>query len=125
MNKNKCADQRGRYNSSLIDSDILPKGISVENISDSYVIFITEPDEMNFKQLADITSYYKKDKEGIRAMCKAMEDMIIDFVTEDKKNSAIRMLKAGKLSEKDIAEYLDLSMDVIEELAKQEGVLVK
>ena len=35
------------------------------------------------------------------------------------------MLKAGKLSEKDIAEYLDLSTDVIEELAKQEGVLVK
>lgn len=58
-------------------------------------------------------------------MCKAVEDMIIDFVTEDKKNSAIRMLKAGKLSEKDIAEYLDLSTDVIEELAKQEGVLVK
>lgn len=80
---------------------------------------------MNFKQLADITSHYKKDKEGIRAMCKAVEDMIIDFVTEDKKNSAIRMLKAGKLSEKDIAEYLDLSTDVIEELAKQEGVLVK
>lgn len=171
--------KRARYNSSLIDSNILPKGISVENISDSYVIFITEhdvlggnkpiyhidryvremgeyfndgahiiyvnagykdesdlgklmhdflvtePDEMNFKQLADITSYYKKDKEGIRAMCKAMEDMIIDFVTEDKKNSAIRMLKAGKLSEKDIAEYLDLSTDVIEELAKQEGLLVK
>lgn len=80
---------------------------------------------MNFKQLADITSYYKKDKEEIRAMCKAMEDMIIDFATEDKKNSAIRMLKAGKLSEKDIAEYLDLSTDVIEELAKQEGLLVK
>ena len=80
---------------------------------------------MNFKQLADITNYYKKDKEGIRAMCNAMEDMIIDFVTEDKKNSAIRMLKAGKLSEKDIAEYLDLSTDVIEELAKQEGLLVK
>ncbi|WP_455721313.1 hypothetical protein [Agathobacter sp.] len=58
-------------------------------------------------------------------MCKAMEDMIIDFVMEDKKNSAIRMLRAGKLSENDIAEYLDLSTDVIEELAKQEELLVK
>ncbi len=63
--------------------------------------------------------------EEIRAMCKAMEDMIIDFVMEDKKNSAIRMLRAGKLSENDIAEYLDLSTDVIEELAKQEELLVK
>ncbi len=63
--------------------------------------------------------------EEIRAMCKAMEDMIIDFVMEDKENSAIRMLRAGKLSENDIAEYLDLSTDVIEKLAKQEGLLVK
>ena len=37
---------------------------------------------MNFKVLATATRYYKKDKEGIQAMCKIMEDMI----TDEKKN---------------------------------------
>lgn len=53
-------------------------------------------------------------------MCKAMENMLIDYVTEEKINSAIRMLKDSKLSKRDITEYLDLSMDIVNELAKRE-----
>ena len=135
--------KRARYNSSLIDSNILPAGVEVENLGETYVIFITEndvigknkplyhieryireteeyfndgshiiyvnasykddtdlgklmhdfsvtePENMYFKVLADVTGYYKKDKEGIQAMCKAMEDMI----TDDRKEAAIRMLE--------------------------------
>ena len=171
--------RRARYNSSLIDGNILPNGISPDNISDTFIIFITEndviggnkpiyhidryirelneyfndgthiiyvnadykddsdlgklmhdftvrdPDEMNFKQLAKITDYYKNDKEGIKAMCKAMEDMITDYVTEEKKNSAIRMLKDGVLSEKQISVYSGLPMEVIRKIADEEGMLVK
>lgn len=36
--------KRARYNSSLIDSDILPSGVEVENLAETYVIFITETD---------------------------------------------------------------------------------
>ena len=36
--------RRARYNSSLIDGNILPKGISPDNISDTFIIFITEND---------------------------------------------------------------------------------
>lgn len=36
--------KRARYNSSLIDSDILPSGVEVENLAETYVIFITEMD---------------------------------------------------------------------------------
>lgn len=165
--------KRARYNSSLIDSNILPAGIEVENLAETYVIFITEndviggnkpiyhidryvketeeafgdgshiiyvnasykddtalgklmhdfsvtePDDMNYKVLADAANYYKKDKEGIQTMCKAMEDMITDFVTDEKKMAAVRMLKRGKLTKEEIAEDLELSLSVIDEIARE------
>lgn len=165
--------RRARYNSSLIDSDILPAGFEVENLAETYVVFITEsdviggnkpiyhidryiketeeyfndgshiiyvnasyrddtdlgklmhdfsvsePDDMIFKELADAANYFKKDKEGIRSMCKAMEEMITDFVTDEKKMAAVRMLERGKLTREEIAEYLDLPLSVIRELEEQ------
>ena len=159
--------RRARYNSSLIDSNILPAGFEVENLAETYIIFITEndvignnkpiyhidryireadeyfddgshiiyvnasykddtelgklmhdfsviePNDMNFKVLANATGYYKKDKEGIQAMCKAMEDMI----TDEKKLAAIRMLEDNELTKDKIAKYLELPLEVVEELA--------
>lgn len=52
-------------------------------------------------------------------MCKAMEDMITDFVTDEKKVMAVRMLEKGKVTKEEIAEYLDLPLSVIEELEKR------
>ena len=74
---------------------------------------VIEPEDMNFKVLANATSYYKKDKEGIQAMCKAMEDMI----TDDRKEVAIRMLESGKLTNEDIAKFSGLPLEIVEELA--------
>lgn len=74
---------------------------------------VIEPEDMNFKVLANATGYYKKDKEGIQAMCKAMEDMI----TDDRKEAAIRMLERGKLTSEEIAEDLELPLEVVKELA--------
>lgn len=78
---------------------------------------VIEPEDMNFKVLANAAGYYKKDKEGIQAMCKAMEDMITDFVTDEKKTAAIRMLKRGKMTQEEIAEDLELPLEVVKELA--------
>ena len=80
---------------------------------------VSEPDDMIFKELADAANYFKKDKEGIRSMCKAMEEMITDFVTDEKKMAAVRMLERGKLTREEIAEYLDLPLSVIRELEEQ------
>ncbi len=46
-------------------------------------------------------------------MCKAMEDMI----TDDRKEAAIRMLERGKLTSEEIAEDLELPLEVVKELA--------
>lgn len=159
--------KRARYHSSLIDSDILPSGFKVEDLAETFVIFITEndvfgknkpmyhidryireskeyfndgshiiyvnaaykddsdlgklmhdfscvdPDDMNYKVLANTARYYKEDKEGIQAMCKVMEDMI----TDEKKNAAIRMLERGKLTNEEISEDLELPIDIVEKLA--------
>ena len=50
-------------------------------------------------------------------MCKAMEDLITDFVTDEKKLAAMRMLERGKLTQAEIAEDLKLPLEVVEELA--------
>ena len=53
----------------------------------------------------------------MKAMCKAMEDMISDFVIDEKKLAAIRMLESGKLTNEDIAKFSGLPLEVVEELA--------
>ena len=80
---------------------------------------VIEPEDMNFKVLANTTGYYKKDKEGIQAMCKAMEDMI----TDEKKLAAMRMLERGKMTQEEIAEDLELPLEVVVELADNSQTL--
>ena len=46
-------------------------------------------------------------------MCKVIEDMI----TDDRKEAAMRMLESGKLTNEDIAKYLELPLEVVEKLA--------
>ena len=52
-------------------------------------------------------------KESILSMRKIVEDMIMD----DKKRSAMRMLERGKLTNEEIAEDLELPLEIVEELA--------
>ena len=63
--------------------------------------------------------YYNREKKGVQAMCKAMEDMIEKFVLSDKLETALRMLKDEKLSKEKIAEYLELPLEVIEGLTEK------
>lgn len=73
----------------------------------------TNPDEMNYKELADRARYFKRDKEGQKIMSRIMEEI----VNYDKIESAKRMLEKGKLTNEEISEYLDLPLSVIENLA--------
>lgn len=45
-------------------------------------------------------------------MCKAVEDLIKD----EKKDIALRMLEAGKITVDEVAEFFDLSVEEVEEL---------
>lgn len=74
------------------------------------------PADMNYPVLADTARYYKEDKEGLSAMCKAVEDMI----TDEKKEIALRMIEKGKLPLEEIAEYSDLSLEEVQKLADEE-----
>ena len=53
-------------------------------------------------------------------MCKIMEDMGNEAAQQAEQNKAkkmaIRMIKAGKMSLEDIADYTELSLDTIKEL---------
>ena len=167
--------KRARHNSSLLDAHILKPGDDMEDIPDSYVIFITEndvmqgnqpiypveryitigkkkvlfgdgshiiyvngkyrgndeigklmhdfsctnPDDMNYEALAKKARYFKQDEKGVATMCKIMEDMRNEAEQNKAKKMAIRMIKAGKMSLEDIADYTELSLDTIKELANQ------
>ena len=83
----------------------------------------TNPDDMNYETLAKKARYFKQDEKGVAAMCKIMEDMRNEAAQQAEQNKAkkmaIRMLEAGKMSLEDIADYTELSLDTIKELASQ------
>lgn len=49
-------------------------------------------------------------------MCRIMEDLI----DSEKKESALRLLKLGKLSNKEIAESLELDVEVVNALDEEQ-----
>lgn len=71
------------------------------------------PNEMNYKELADRARFFKKDEEGRKIMSKIMEDII----NHEKIEVAERMLDDGEISVDKIAKYLELPVEVVKELA--------
>ena len=59
---------------------------------------------------------FKESKEGIEIMCRAMEDMRNQTLTEGAINSARRMLADGILTLEKIAEYTGLPLDEVKKL---------
>lgn len=74
------------------------------------------PKDMNYKILAERVKYFKEDKEGIDTMCKAMEDMRNETAHEKAVEIAKRMLKSGKLSCEEVAEFAELPVDEVRNL---------
>ena len=52
-------------------------------------------------------------------MCREMEEMVADFVIDDRKETALRLLKQGVLSNEQIAEGVGLSIEVVNALAEE------
>ena len=83
----------------------------------------TEPDDMHYKQLADVTRYLKKDEGGVRSMCKIMEEAIEEAIEEtkarDKYETACLMISKGTFSIYEIAEISRLSIEEVKLLLQQ------
>ena len=88
-----AGERRARFNSSLLDAKLLRTGQNPDEIPDFYVIFITENDRIgqlmnDFRVVsADQTErvrYFKEDAEGVKTMCKAMEDMRNEAVYDER-----------------------------------------
>ena len=161
--------KRARYNSSLMDANVLLPGDDADKLPETYVIFITEndvlggnlpiyhiqrtivekgiyfedgshilyvngawkddsalgllmqdfacknPKDMHYKVLADRVKYFKEDEKGVRAMCKAVEELC----KEELVDAAKRMLADGILPLEKIAEYSGLTVDEVKVLAEQ------
>lgn len=82
------------------------------------------PADMHYKILADKTRYFKENEEGVAAMCKVVEDLCNDAKIEEKKESAIRLIKQGKLSNEEIAEGLGLDVEVVNSLSEEQQAAV-
>lgn len=184
--------KRARYNSSMMDAQLLSKGEKVSKLPETYVIFITErdvlgrkkplyqvercvletgelfgdgthlvyvngacrdgtplgrlmqdffctdPDQMYYPVLAERVRYFKESKEGVRQMCRAMEDMwrqsleegiaigmergIEQGIEKSSWETAQRMLRAGTYSEEEIIHISGLSREKVREM--QQGKTV-
>lgn len=79
--------------------------------------YCTEPSDMYYKLLADKSNYYKKNKEGLHAMCEILEDLIKERNVE----IASHLLDEGNLSTEVIARCCDLSIEEVEELKKKKA----
>ena len=88
--------------------------------------FCTDPDDMNYKELADKVRYFKEDEKGVAAMCKVMEDMRNESAKTavEKRNIeiALDLIRDGKLSLEQIAQYSRLAIDRVRELAAPKAV---
>ena len=74
---------------------------------------------MNYKELRNRANYYKKDEEGVERMSKIMQELI----DEDKRETAVKLLKLEKLSNEEIADTTGLTLDTVIELAEKLGLV--
>ncbi len=77
----------------------------------------TDPDDLNYEALAKKARYFKQNEKGVAVMCKIMEDMRNEVALNTARETAERMIKKGKMSLDEIAEYIPLlSLDELREI---------
>ena len=76
-----------------------------------------EADSMYYKELSDKVRHYKESEEGVKTMCDTWEEIRNEGKIEASIEHATAMLKSGKLSMEEIAEFTGLSIEKVRELA--------
>lgn len=80
----------------------------------------TEAKDMHYRVLADRVHHFKNEEEGIRTMCRAMEEMCNEVDRARRILTARKMLADHKLSHEDIAGYCELTLEEVQELAAKQ-----
>ena len=60
----------------------------------------------------------------VAVMSGIMEELIDSVLDDEKRESALRLLKLGKLSNEEIAEGLGLDVEVVNNLTQEQKVLI-
>lgn len=84
-----------------------------------YDFSCTDAKDMNYKILADRVRYFKEDEKGVATMCRVMEEMRNETAHEKAVQIARRMLKSGKLSYEEIADFAELTVEEVKTLDKK------
>ena len=79
--------------------------------------FCTKPDDMVNKNLSETVRFYKEDEEGVRNMCRAMEEMRNETYEEAYERAIMVLIKSGELSLEKIASLYEVPLDRVQELA--------
>lgn len=79
------------------------------------------PDEMNFAELRERARYFKRESEGMKAMCKVMEDIMregeVKGSLKKARSVALDLLKRGQMSMEDIAAVVGLPVADVQAMA--------
>lgn len=91
----------------------------------------TNPDDMHFIELAERVRYFKSDSEGVKAMCKIMEDMRNESEARGRAEGRMDLLAdlvvSGLRKQKslaDIADSLDISEEMVISIGKSRGITI-
>ena len=130
--------KRARYNSSMMDANITRPGEGLENLPETYVIFITEiyvngqyrgedpigsvmhdffcadPKSMNNAILANEVAKYKDTDKGVSSMCRIMEELTNESREEGRLANLLENVKkfmARGMSFDEVADTLELSKE--------------
>ena len=71
-------------------------------------LFCIDPDDMNYKKLADKVRYFKEDEKGVAAMCKVMEDMRNDTARQTTVNHIRDIMTNLKLTVEQAMDALNI-----------------
>ena len=101
-------------------------------------LMCTDPDEMYYELLADTVRHFKHVKEGKQAMCEALEEMKnkakfagilegklegrLEGHKEKELSITLKMLDSGDLSFNQIAQFLDISIDKVKQIAQEHAM---
>ena len=80
-------------------------------------LYCTKADDMCYEELSKRVRQYKETEEGVDTMCDILDEMKNEAVFKAACENAKKMIKSGKLSLDEIAEFSGLSIEKVRELA--------
>lgn len=90
-------------------------------IQDVHDFHCTSADQFYNKKWAERVRYFKESEEGVRKVCKVMEDMRNETVHSERIRMALSLIQTGALSYDEIAKHTLLTVDEIKELVSDKS----